>query len=715
MASADLLKISFEFSPKLGIRELPELDANHQSNVSGLYVVGDLADAPIIKVALNQGFEVAQKAVDGLSAGASDPDILDVAVVGAGPAGIGAALALQEAGSRYVVFEKGQPFQTIQNFPKAKHIFSEPREMIQKGNFWFEDASKEDLISRWERCLEERSLPIQQPVEVVDLEKKNGIFHIKTRNKEGEGAEETVRARLVILAIGRRAAVRKLNAPGEDLEKVAYTLRDPDDYRGKKVLVAGGGDSAVEAAISCARAGAEVTISYRGDQFSRAKADNRAQIEAMIDQGLIRAEMESNAVEIREDSVVLSRNGEHTTLPNDAVLVFFGTKLPKAFLKKLGLRMAGEMDVFRAIWIAGFALLTYLIYVLKTKNTFFPFGEGQLLGFVPELLKVDLGFRVVDGSFWGTVLYGTLILIFGIKAWRKYPSPVQKRRYVWLIVAQWVFLFGVPELLAPLIIERPWKLYAITVPWPLSIWSLIDAPSWAGGDRLTALLWLGAGAFSAFVLIPLIVRSHGQRFCSYFCGCGGLAETLGDIWRHLAPRGRTAYQAEWFGRAVLVLAIPVTLLILNDAWQFFAAGALYNAKAFAQHWYGLMVDFWLASVIGVAFYPYLGNRVWCRFFCPLRAYMEIISRKISKIAINSNKKCIGCGECTRFCQMGIDVQSFAQRATSFHNGNSSCIHCGICVQVCPMDVLSVGERTDMGSNAGFMAPYNPKARGSQDK
>lgn len=704
MASSDLLKISFEFSPKLGIRELPQLDANHQSNISGLYVVGDLADAPIIKVALNQGYEVAEKVAKQLSS-THDPNILDVAIIGAGPAGIGAALALKEAGARFVVFEKGQPFQTIQNFPKAKHIFSEPREMIQKGNFWFEDASKEDLVSRWGKSLEERSLPIQQPVEVVGMEKKSGLFHIKLMSEEA--GETLQKARFVILAIGRRAAVRKLNAPGEDLEKVAYTLRDPEDYRGKKLLVAGGGDSAVEAAISCAQAGAEVTICYRGHEFSRAKAENRQQIEAMIQQGQIQAIFESSPVEVHETSVILANHGEHTEIPNDQVLVFFGTKLPRAFLKKLGIRMAGEMDFFRAAWIASFALLTYLVYVLKTKNSFFPFGEGQVLGFVPELLKVDLGFRTVDASFWGTCLYGTLILIFGIKAWRKYPSPVQKRRYVSLIVAQWVFLFGIPELLAPFIIERPWKLYALTVPWPLSIWSLIDAPSWANGDRLTALLWIGAGCFSAFVVIPLIVRKHGQRFCSYFCGCGGLAETLGDLWRHLAPRGKTAYQAEWFGRAILILAIPVTLLILNDAWKFFASDALYNTKAFAQHWYGLMVDFWLASVIGVALYPYLGNRVWCRFFCPLRAYMEILSRKFSRIAIHANKKCIGCGECTRFCQMGIDVQSFAQRATSFDNGNSSCIHCGICVQVCPMDVLSLGEREKKPSEAGFMAPYYP--------
>ena len=172
----------------------------------------------------------------------------------------------------------------------------------------------------------------------------------------------------------------------------------------------------------------------------------------------------------------------------------------------------------------------------------------------------------------------------------------------------------------------------------------------------------------------------------------GLAETLGDFWRHLAPRGRTAQQAEVFGRIILVLAVPVTLLILNDAWQFLASDALYNTKEFAQQWYGLMVDFWLASVVSVALYPYLGNRVWCRFFCPLRAWMEMLSKRFSTIAIAANEKCIGCGECTRYCQMGIDVQRFAQSQVVFANHNSACIQCGICLQVCPMDVLSITRR-----------------------
>lgn len=716
MTSLPILKVSFEFSSKIGVRELPKLGPDKQSNVPGLYVVGDLADAPIIKVALNHGYELAERLAAELKAspGPAGDDVLDVLVIGAGPAGIGAGLALEDAGVRYAIFEKGRPFQTIQNFPKSKLIFSEPREMESRGNFWFEDAQVEELIDRWEKALDERRLVLHQPEEVLGVEKKGGLFEVKTQVGEGgqheasrllegtspgaAGETRTWRARRVILATGRRGTVNTLGVPGEDKDKVAYALKDPAAHRGRKVLVVGGGDSAVEAAVACAEAGAEVTLSYRKDALARTKAKNKERIDKLIAAGKVKAEFGTQVTRIDDEKVRLERGGTAFDLPNDDVLIFIGTKLPTGFLKKLGLQMEGELTRQRLAFIASFAAMTYFFYCLKAKRALFPFGEGDPLHFLHAALKADLGWRAVDGSFWGTVIYSCLILGFGIRAYRKYPLPQQKRRYVSLVVYQLIFLFAVPELLAPLLIDRPWKIYAAVLPWPLGYYGLIDGPTWVGspgpfGDATTtAALWMGVGAFASFVAMPLYVRSQGTRFCSYLCGCGGLAETVGDFWRHLAPRGLTSYKAEWVGKVILALCVPVTLLIINDAWQFFAAGALYDAKVFAEHWYGLVVDFWLASVVGVAFYPWLGNRVWCRFFCPLRAYMELLSKWFSRITIKANSKCIGCGECTRFCQMGIDVQRFAQTRTDMDNTNSSCIQCGICVQVCPMEVLHIGQR-----------------------
>ena len=400
-------------------------------------------------------------------------------------------------------------------------------------------------------------------------------------------------------------------------------------------------------------------------------------------QGLVIPHFNSSAREIKEKSVWLNSNeGEMMDLPVDEVFVFFGTLLPKSFLSRIGLRMSGDMTVKRALWVSGFAGLTYLFYVLKSYKFFWPFGAQDILGFVPAQLIVDLGIRKAEPGFWGTVIYSVFILYFGLFALRKYRrDPIQVRRFIGLILFQLFFLFGIPEFIAPLFIDKPWKIYALTVPWPLNIYSL----SHSIPDELG---WVISSALVAFVAIPVYVRYNGTRFCSYMCGCGGLAETFGDFWRHLAPRGRTAVQTEKFGRLILVLAIPVTLLIVNDTWQLLQSASLKSSTIFAKKWYGLMVDFWFASVVGVAAYPYLGSRIWCRFICPLRAYMQILARLFTRIKITPNDNCIGCGECTRYCQMGIDVQKFAQMRTDFSNNNSECIQCGICLTVCPMNVLS---------------------------
>ncbi|MDG1480483.1 MAG: NAD(P)-binding domain-containing protein [Myxococcota bacterium] len=752
MQKPALLNVSLEFSPKIGVRELPDIDGKHESNVSGLYVVGDLADAPIIKVALRQGHEVAQEVAGSLKGSAEG--VIDVLIIGAGPAGIGAALALKDTDCSFAILEREQPFATIQNFPKGKLIFSEPREMSNPANLWFEDAAKEDLVQRWEEALAAHALPIQQPEEVFSIDKKGGVFVVKTVVGDGgllathlpggateAGAENIWRAQRIILATGKRGQVRRLGIPGEELDHVRYAMKDAARSAGKRVLVVGGGDSAVETAVALAEAGASVDISYRKDAFHRAKKKNQGRISALIASDKITPHFGTTPTQITAESTTLS---DGTVLPSEVVFIAIGTKLPTGFLKRIGVRMKGEMTKLRVAWIGTFALITYLFYILKSgvncvggaangalceggqwvaKKALFPFGAEDPLSMVPGLLKVDLGFRVVDGAFWGTSLYAVIILVFGLRAIAKYPALVQKKRYASLIAFQWIFLFGIPEVIAPLVIsiggegglfwnlfggDRAWKLYGLSVPWPLNIWALIDAPSWtATGATTTVVLWLMLAATVSFVAVPLYVRRNGQQFCSYLCGCGGLAETLGDFWRHLAPRGITAKKSETFGRIILLLAAPVTLLILNDAWGFFATDALYNVKTFGEQWYTLMVDFWLASVLGVALYPYLGNRMWCRFFCPLRAYMEELARRFSTIAIKADDRCIGCGECTRYCQMGIDVQQFAQTQTLMDNQNSACIQCGICVQVCPMEVLEVrrGEVVRLSLDAPMRPPH----------
>src|SRR5687767_1007180 len=159
MALGEILNISFEFSSKIGTRQLPHLDKNYQSNIRGLYIVGDLADAPVIKISLNQGYDVIQRMFANDFGGqvpAAQEGVVDVVIAGAGPSGIGAALACKKLGLSYALIERERPFNTIQNYPKNKHVFSEPRDFGNLSLFPFVDRVKEDLVSEWERALDER-------------------------------------------------------------------------------------------------------------------------------------------------------------------------------------------------------------------------------------------------------------------------------------------------------------------------------------------------------------------------------------------------------------------------------------------------------------------------------------------------------------------------------------------------------------------------------
>jgi polyferredoxin len=227
-------------------------------------------------------------------------------------------------------------------------------------------------------------------------------------------------------------------------------------------------------------------------------------------------------------------------------------------------------------------------------------------------------------------------------------------------------------------IQYAWRAWGLYQPWPLSFntfhwWNESD-------PRVILYGFIGAGLFGTFVAIPLASLKHGKRFCTWICGCGGLAETLGDRWRHLSAKGPRSRAWEFQGALILVAAVIVTLVTVasfqtraDNGW----------AKA-----YSYFVDFWLVAVIPVALYPFFGGKVWCRYWCPLAAWNQILAAWYGRLKIKSNEKCISCTMCSRHCQVGVDVMAFAKNQETFDNSNSSCIQCGICIDVCPMDVLS---------------------------
>ena len=723
-------------------RPRPAFDLRHASTRPGVSVAGDLADAPVIKLAAVQGHAVAEGLLRELGSPTADSAQLDLLIVGAGPAGIGAALAAVRGGHRVRVIERDRPLATLRAFPDSKILYGEPRDLPLPEGLPFDDGPAADLIAAWTASLRSAGVEVLEGEELIDLEGPAGALVAVSRGPTGERRH---RARRVLLAIGRRGPPARLGVPGDDRPEV-HTTDAAAPPPGPAVVV-GGGDSAAELAVRLAADDRPVTLVHRGEGLPRLKPQNRAEIERLVDAGALQLRLGRELAAVHPGAVTLrpvAPGAPAEPLPAASVWPRLGHTLPLPLLDRLGLRLQGARGPLGWLASALFAVFVWCFYVLKSgltqgpdggwapKRALFPFAPGDPLAAMPGLLRAELGPRVVDGAFWGTVVYTAVVVIFGLRALGRARLPAQRRRLWALMGFQGVLLFGVPELLAPALIhlggeggplwqlfggDRGWKIYSLTVPWPLNLWALTDAPGWtATGSAPVALLWLLLAASVSFVLIPLYVRRYGQAFCSTLCGCGGLAETLGDPWRDRAPRGPAARQLEWGGRGVLLLAAPTTALILADAWGLLRSGALLDARHFAERWYGLAVDFGLAGVLGVALYPHLGNRAWCRFFCPLRAWMELLAKRFSRVAIQSDGRCISCGECTRACQMGIDVMRFAQEQLPLDNSGSACIQCGVCIEVCPMDVLRLERGQPLAFSPGpwLEPPRAPWERANRD-
>jgi polyferredoxin len=293
--------------------------------------------------------------------------------------------------------------------------------------------------------------------------------------------------------------------------------------------------------------------------------------------------------------------------------------------------------------------------------------------------------------------------VFGLQAMKRWGFDRKDRfqiwRYVSLIGFQWTFFFLIPEFLFqsavshqwlgerlasdPGFAANAWRSYGLVYAWPLFFYTFFGDPN---------QVWIIWGVVLSFVLVPLLVLFHGKRHCSWICGCGGLAETLGDRWRHLAPKGDASIRWERMNLVVLAAAVLITIGIVGHD----VIAVVRQPAQSALNWYKLLVDTWLVGIIPVALYPFFGGKIWCRYWCPLAKMMEVFSVvfarfRVSRFAIASNDKCIACGECTRYCQVGIDVMRFALKQEEITIVNSSCIGCGICVTVCPMDVLSFAK------------------------
>ncbi|MEZ4956166.1 MAG: 4Fe-4S binding protein [Saprospiraceae bacterium] len=336
--------------------------------------------------------------------------------------------------------------------------------------------------------------------------------------------------------------------------------------------------------------------------------------------------------------------------------------------------LTGWLGVFTGIYLIGFYILLY--------------WNPQFL--TPWITMVSPISEALSGNpasqwFLYGLLYTIIVIVMGVRMIAKYRhNKYQIVRTFSVMFFQTCIAFILPEILVRL--NQPY--FDFKNIWPLdydfffdfNLNNLING----GSLGMFMLVW---GIALTILGVPLITYFFGKRwYCSWVCGCGGLAETMGDPFRQLSDKSLKAWKFErWIIHGVLAFAIVMTALVLYTYFTG-AYNVLFLNSDTVRTWYGFLIGSAFAGVVGTGFYPLMGNRVWCRFGCPLAAYLGLVQKFQSRFRITVNGgQCISCGNCSTYCEMGIDVRHYAQRGQDVVR--ASCVGCGVCAAVCPRGVL----------------------------
>jgi len=723
------------------VEKLPHVGENGTSNIPGIRIVGDLSGVPLLKFSSETG----TKAIHAFLAepdyekqrSSKDENTYDVAIIGGGVSGFSAAIEAKKAGLKYVLLEAAADFSTIKNFPKKKPIFTYPTDMEPSGGILYkgyDNDIKEALLETVQKQVQESNVE-STTAHIEKISKKKNLFFLQDSKDESKNYQ----ALRVVVAIGRSGDFRKLNIPGEDLDKVSNRLHDPTKFEDQNTLIVGGGDSALEAAIALAESGSNVSLSYRKPEFNRPKPENAEKLKALSEEGKIKLFLPSSPSEITPDKVSLKQDGETVEIDNDYVFTLIGRNPPLNFFRKSGLEIANERNLKWWVTIAASVLFFIWVYHWKKpplipEDSFLSLNPAPAVSWLaslteglkaatdnPKNLLGVLKSSASERSFYYTLAYCLLVLTFGIRRIKRRKTPYVKVQTITLTLIQWIPLFLLPYIILPWMgnnglfesgilgwIENQffpdgsyWRAFGFVLAWPLFIYNFFtDAPMWG---------WLILGSIQTFVIIPLMIRRWGKgSYCGWICSCGALAETVGDQHRHKMPHGPTVNKFNMIGQVFLAFAfILLALRIIGWVFPESFANDLFKYLLYDIPFinYAYFVDLIFAGIIGVAFYFHLSGRVWCRFACPLAALMHIYSR-FSKFRIFAEKsKCISCNVCTTVCHQGIDIMNFANKGKPMQD--PECVRCSACVQQCPTGVLSFGRIGENGVNFLDKLPASP--------
>jgi thioredoxin reductase/ferredoxin len=594
------------------VEKFPEVREDGTTAIPGVRVVGDLTGIPLLKFASDTG----AKAVNAILA---EPEFVrergrvegavDVAIIGAGVSGVAAAIQAKKAGLSYVLFEGAEPFATVANFPKAKPIFTYPTDLKPAGDLQFrrEVHPKEQLLADLERARREAGIEVT-PGRIERITREGGHFALRPGD-----SGPAVTALRVIVAIGQSGSFRRLGVPGEDSEKVFNRLHDPMDFAGRKVLVVGGGDTALETAIALTTSGADVTLCHRKEELSRPKPENLAKLRALLTDpasgvavenpsderittstgaylnedprrapGSLSLALKTRVVRIEPDRVVLADEaGKETPRENDVVFPMIGRDPPLEFFRRSKIPIRGEFRAATWAAFAAFLLLCVFVYNWKAggavnrffqERSLFPFGIS--LPADPASLAGTLRLSARDPGFYYTIAYSTAILVFGIRRIRRRRTPYITRQTMALIAIQWLPLFFLPYLLLPYLGHNgafdaglgktvadnlfPATDYLHGREYWRAFGLILAWPLfiWNVFSSKPMTWWLVIAFLQTFVLIPLAIRRWGKGvYCGWICSCGALAETLGDEHRQKMPHGPIWNRVNMLGQAILALAL----------------------------------------------------------------------------------------------------------------------------------------------------------------